>query len=479
MTSRVPFTLGDAAKIIGSGSSLLDSAARPLPRFFRTDSRDVAPGDGFIAIKGSKEDGHDYIAKASQAGASCVLVSAEQFKARESEFASLGIPLIASEDVTLGAAKLARAWLDEVSPKVIGITGSVGKTTTREFVAAALRGAFKTHSAIKSYNTMIGTSITVLSMPPDTDVLVLELGANHPGEIGEMARQFPVTHGVITDVADAHLEGLGNIGGVLAAKMEITESPSLQYLSYNSDNEILSAAVEKMPCGERIRKDGVRQIGVGYSNSGVRVADVRQSVSPELIPELFVTLSRGDRKLLCRAPVFGKQHAKNIGFAYAISGQAGLSDDDFVRAAGTFAVPGGRGNLRRGVNGCVLIDETYNASPSSVSCAIKNLTQAEIPGDLRRVAILGGMRELGAEAGRLHEVVLSRASLLDEVYLIGDEWRGAKGTPDSVRGIWPSADALAGEVDLGGFGGSAILIKGSRFYGMERLLKRMGDENAD
>jgi UDP-N-acetylmuramoyl-tripeptide--D-alanyl-D-alanine ligase len=152
--------------------------------------------------------------------------------------------------------------------------------------------------------------MTVLAMPGDTEILILELGTNHPGEIRETVDHFPVTDGIITEVSDAHLEGLSNINGVLAAKMELIESRKLEYLSYNSDNDLLSAAVARMPNGEKIKKGGVRQVGVGYSDAGVRISDVRQTVGPDFIPALYVTLSMKERKVSCRSPIFGRQHAK-------------------------------------------------------------------------------------------------------------------------------------------------------------------------
>jgi UDP-N-acetylmuramoyl-tripeptide--D-alanyl-D-alanine ligase len=387
--------------------------------------------------------------------------------------AQLGASLIPVADPAAGAIKLARAWLNEVSPKVIGITGSVGKTTTREFLYRAMSDSFNVHSAIRSYNTLIGTSLTILSMSPDTDILILEMGTNHPGEIRDMVKYFPVSHGIITEISDAHLEGLGDINGVLAAKMEIVESDALEYLFYNSDNDLLSAAVARMPGGEKLKKNGIRQIGVGYSNSCIRISDVRQIINGLFEPSLSVTLSSGEKKAVCEAPLFGKQHARNIGFAYAVSGEMGLDDETFAAAAKTLRLPPGRGVIKRGGNDCVLIDETYNASPASVSHAIKNLLEMELPDDFKRVAILGGMRELGIESDRLHEMITNRVTLLDDVYLIGCEWNGILRKPDVVRGVWESAEAFASDFELRGYNKSAILLKGSRFYELERLITRL------
>jgi UDP-N-acetylmuramoyl-tripeptide--D-alanyl-D-alanine ligase len=193
-------------------------------------------------------------------------------------------------------------------------------------------------------------------------------------------------------------------------------------------------------------------------------------------PKLFLTLSRGEKKMPVSSSLFGKQHAKNIGFAYAVSIQMGLGDEIFQSAAASFEVPSGRGIIQRGNNGCVLIDETYNANPSSISHAIKNLLEMEIPGNFRKIAILGGMRELGSETGRLHDVVASRAALLDEIYLIGSEWGDAAGKHEAIKGVWASVDDFISNFSVDSLQKSVVLLKGSRHYELDRLLSELRGE---
>ena len=464
------FTLREAAEAHGFAYYPERLADARVPQIFRADSRIVERGGGFIAVRGAREDGHNYITRAIENGAVCVICEKPFFERHKDELSAHETAFILADDAVESVVKLAKMWLDMVSPKVVGITGSVGKTTTREFLRTALRGAFRTHAAVKSYNTLLGVSMTVLAMPRDTEILILELGTNHPGEIREIVNHFPVTDGIITEVSDAHLEGLGSIEGVLAAKMELIESRELEYLSYNSDNDLLSSAVARMPQGEKMKKSGVRQVGVGYSGSGVRISGVRQTMGPDFMPALDVTLSMKERKVSCRSPIFGRQHAKNIAFAYSVSAQAGLDDISFERSAGHFELPPGRGLIFRGKNGAAIIDETYNANPASLSYAVKNLLEMELPDDFARIAILGGMRELGRESPRLHEIVLSRAALLDRVYLIGSEWGEVIPKSDVIRGVWPDADSFISEFDFESVKNSAFLLKGSRFYGLERLL---------
>jgi UDP-N-acetylmuramoyl-tripeptide--D-alanyl-D-alanine ligase len=477
MTRNSRFTVGEAARVLGVDFFPRDVGEVSLPENFRIDSRQVEPGDGFIAIRGARDDGHNYALSAERAGASCILLERDYFNANDMRLAAAGGAFIPVDDTTRAATKLARAWLDEVSPRVIGITGSVGKTTTREFTNVALSRKFRTRAAIKSYNTLIGASLTVLSTPPGTEILILELGTNHPGEIREIVQNFPINDGVITDVAHAHLEGLGGLEGVLAAKMEITESSALKSLSYNIDNELLAAAVPKAFCDYKVT--------VGYSgehpfDSFVTIADARQIINDEYEPKLKVELRSPQGRIFCESPLFGRQHAMNIAYAYSVASRMGLSDEAFVSAAAEFKVPRGRGSLTRGKNSGVLIDDTYNANPASMSQAIKNLLEMEAPEKLRRVAVLGGMRELGDASDTLHESMFHLASPLDGIYLIGSEWKETAARHGAR--LWDSTDDFADYLGSGGvdaFARSAVLLKGSRFYELERLLRYYVEEGRD
>ncbi|MDR1470935.1 MAG: Mur ligase domain-containing protein [Synergistaceae bacterium] len=477
--SREFFTIAEAALAAGSDFFPKQYADIPMSQDFRCDSRNVGTGDVFVALPGERDDGHNYISESAQAGASCVMLDSSYFDTHREELLGLGTILMPVPNSSLALSKLARAWLDLVSPKVAGITGSVGKTTTREFLRASAGGSFRTHSAGKSYNTMTGCGMTILSMPGDTEVLVLELGTSHIGDIEELVRNFPVTHGIITEAAPAHLEGLRDLDGVVEAKMEIVKSGSIEFLSYNSDNENLAAAVSKYMKGLRDGGGRVRAVGVGYSDSGVRIMNVRQSVSEDMTPKLSMIISRGDRKFQCEARVFGRQHARNIAFAYAASSQLGVGDDDFISSAASFRIPSGRGVLSRAVGGGILVDETYNANPASVSHALKNVLELELAPEFKRIAILGGMRELGDASPRWHEIIMSRAALLDEVYLIGGEWPETWRKHDSIKGMWETAGDFMANFGSGGVPKSITLIKGSRFYGLDRLIERFEEKRHD
>jgi UDP-N-acetylmuramoyl-tripeptide--D-alanyl-D-alanine ligase len=309
--------------------------------------------------------------------------------------------------------------------------------------------------------------MTILSMPHETEILILELGTSHPGEIADLVAAFPVSHCAITEVSPAHLEGLGSIDGVCAAKMEIARSSAMKFLSYNYDNEILRAAVSDV-------RPEIQLVGVGTTGGGVRISNVAQRVSPDGTPELSLEISRGERTFMCCADIYGRQNARNIAFAYAIASELGLSDETFAEALKSASLPPGRGGVELLAGGGFLIDDTYNANPDSVSYALRNLIELDLQEGSRRIAVLGGMRELGANSKQWHEVVMSRAGLLDEIHLIGDEWSGVETRQASLAGKWKDADDFIANFDFSKTAGAVILVKGSRYYALERLLPHFG-----
>ncbi|MDR3332687.1 MAG: UDP-N-acetylmuramoyl-tripeptide--D-alanyl-D-alanine ligase, partial [Synergistaceae bacterium] len=462
------FTITEAAEIMGGEVRPLERGAEIMPQNLKADSRSVSSGDAFIAIPGERTDGHRFIGDAVSRGASAVILEMEYYYRNAEELDKLSAVMIPVSYTETAAARLASRWLCVVSPRVVGITGSVGKTTTRELLYGVIHEYMRTHSAVKSYNTLIGCGMAILSMPADTELLILELGANRPGEIDELVKNFPVTHGIITEVAESHLEGLKSIKGVLSAKMEITNSRTLQFLSYNNDNEALSSAATSLD--KRLRK-----ASVGFGRSDVTVSDVRQSLGKDGSPNLSLSLSGYGEEIACETRFFGKQHAKNIAFAYAVARDLGLPGDMFAESVRRIGTPLGRGRICTTRLG-LIIDETYNANPSSMSYALRNALDIELDGDFRRVAILGGMRELGDETERWHEVIMSRASLFDDVYLIGSEWDRVATKQGALKGRWRSVGDFARDFDFASpsLDKSIILVKGSRFYSMEKLLPMLG-----
>lgn len=451
----------EAAEYIGG--RLYGPDAR-LCRTWRCDSRDVAPGDAFVALKGEKTDGHLYVHQAIERGARLLLVEQseiENLSVERPEYA--GITFIAASDTTRALEKIAGMYLADVAPKVIGITGSVGKTTTRELIVSVLKQKYRLHSAIRSFNTNIGCSLTVLSMPSDTQILVLELGTNHFGEIREMVSLFPVDFAVITEVVSAHLEGFGSVDGVLRAKMEICASQKLKTVVYNADNTLLGAA---LPSGA----DGVRLVGVGRdAGADYRIIGAEMSLAGDGAA-ITCEYAHDGKVFAAAAPLFGMQHVYNIGFAYAAGDYFNVPADDIKSALAALEPIGGRGVCRRLKNNAWIIDESYNANPGSMSAAIKNVASVGKSQRLKTYGILGGMRELGASSAEWHRKTLAMTGGFEKVTLLGGEWisTGVELPENAV--YYETFEELAAGIDTEPEPDSVTLVKGSNSYGLKKIV---------
>jgi len=433
-------------------------------RSWRSDSRDVAPGDAFVAINGAKTDGHLFITQAIERGAKLLFVEVDKIEPLgldSPEYA--GVTIVAVPDTLKGLARIATSYFKTVAPQLIGITGSVGKTTTRELIVSALKKKYKVHSAIRSFNTIIGCSLTILAMPADTEMLVLEFGTNHFGEIAEMTSLFSPDAAMITEVAPAHLEGFGSISGVLKAKLEICGQNGLEVLVYNADNIMLRDAL----IGE---KRNIRLIGVGYCNEAdlkICGADISLDDNGAKISAEYMF---DGKKYNEEASLFGRQHAYNIGFALAIAKYFKVSDEDIKTAFEELKPINGRGVCKKLYNGAWVIDEAYNANPSSMRAAIENVVSVANSGNRRKIAVLGGMRELGEDTSYWHKEMLLLTRNFDKVLLFGEEWLAEKTELTENTFLYASFETLAEAVLNLDSSNSIMLIKGSNSYGLKKLV---------
>lgn len=456
----------DAAR--WSGGRLM-GPDRQLSRTWKNDSREIAPGDAFAALKGEKSDGHLHALGAVERGAKLLLMNASDpgIPALEApEYAD--VTVIAVPETETALPRIASEYLKAAAPAVTAITGSVGKTTARELALTLLCKDKKVHGAIRSYNTLIGCSLTVLSMPEETEVLLLEFGTNHFGEIKELVSFFPPEIAVITEVAPAHLEGFGTVEGVLEAKTEICGSEKLKMLIYNSDCGLLENKLS-------YKFNNIEKIGVGKgSSSYLRIigSDLRLGADgAELISEFSV----GGRNLSFKTNLYGLQHSYNVAYAYLIAVHFGVSEDEIKERLLAFKPISGRGVCKKLPGNIWVIDEAYNANPSSMTAAIENTRRVSEHSGLSSYAVLGGMRELGDSSPFWHGEILKSAGFFKRLILLGEEWfyAGAE-LPDNAERYHAFSEIthLAGELMDPD---SVILVKGSNSYGLKKFVALLAE----
>ena len=433
-----------------------------LPLRVVVDSRYVGSHDAFLALRGEHHDGHRFVGEALDCGAKVFLGEKEGLTPWRDRLMRAGATaLVFSRDSEGSFVDLARIYLEEVAPQMIlAITGSVGKTTCRELTALVLAKRFRVHQARKSHNTALGCALTVLSMDPATEILLLEMGCNHRGEIAEMVELFPPHLAVITEVAPAHLEGLESLEGVLNAKLEILRSRNLRSVSYNIDNNALRQAMASF-------SRNVDVLSVGYHQQATfRLVQVTQDRADEGV-RLFVRASYEGRERELTSRFFGRHHAYSMCFAGVVATYLGVDDFD-----GVFQDQGGlagRGRVMSRRQGGVVVDESYNANPLSMRAALTAFR--DVVGTEGNWALLGAMGELGPASADLHQLLLNEAPLPEKVLLLGGDWPTSL-LPPGVRMVGGSDEAiaiLAKEMAPG----EDLLFNGSRLWQLEKVVQRV------
>jgi UDP-N-acetylmuramoyl-tripeptide--D-alanyl-D-alanine ligase len=434
--------------------ALREECAGAIPRDDRqlariaTDTRQIAPGDCFVALIGEKFDAHDFLREAVERGATALVVS------RPERTTGLGVPVFAVRDTLAALGALAsyrrRAWRGTV----IGIGGSNGKTTTKELIRAALGACLDVHATTGNLNNLIGVPLTLLAVPDHADVAVIEMGMNVPGEMARLRGIVEPEIAVMTSVSEEHLEGLGSLEGVMREESELFHG-SLVAIVPASQPEIAAAAKGR----------AARVISAGLDAGDVRAA--RWSSGTDGVGEIELD------GVVVRPPARGVHNLRNAMLALAVARELGLPMADAARGIERATFPSMRMEMAPiGTAGATLINDAYNASPASMRAAIDVL--AGSGSGRQRVAVLGSMRELGAHAPRLHEEV-ARAALASPVEIvagmgeIGEALRAVgQGDPRivvaaDVEELWTAlAPRLARD--------AVILLKASRGVKLERLV---------
>ena len=372
------------------------------------DSREIRPGDVFVALKGEKADGHDFIDKALAAGAAGVIDGLAQLQAK------------------------AREYRRSLKAKVIGVTGSAGKTTTKELLKAFLAKAGRTYATEGNFNNHIGLPLTILNCPADAEFLVVEMGTNHPGEIAALCRIAEPDAGLITNVGTAHLEFFKTQDGIAAEKGVLGES-SKDFFVIGDDNVRLEAL--KARCrGEAV------------------VADTAAEWMREALADVLP----------------GAHNVANACIAYAVAERFGVTREQAKAALADFALPGARWR-RSERNGVAFIDDSYNANPDSMIAALDAL--AATPCEGKRVAVLGDMFELGEDAIELHRRVFAHAMALKIPLVIGV---GELSSKCLCHLAYRDLAKLKLKFRLDLSAGDVVLLKGSHGMRLSELLEHVG-----
>jgi len=449
--------LGEIAKAITARLWGPDIA---LPAFC-ADSREICPGNGFVALPGKKKDGHAFIEEALEKGAKAVVTRLEEAGKLSGDYPNVTFLGVADTlEALVGMAKFYLRW---ARPKeIIAITGSVGKTTTKRLLSQALSVQFKVCASERSYNTLIGCSLAILSMESDADILVLEMGTNAPGEIARLVEAFPPTLGIITEIAPSHLEGLGSVEGVLQAKLELLRSSRLSVLSYNFDNITLRNAL-------KAASRTLKFLSVGYERSSAWHILSSEVFIGGRDPRLSLLLENGGRTFVLESALWERQYSYALAFALAVSSHCGIPVEAAIAAIEEVLPEKGRGRTWMGPHGAWIIDESYNANPASMIASIDSASLLPCKGT--RWALLGGMKELGGESDFWHRSVVGRLRSFGKALLLGEEWKGAFADEGGCLRLISSIEEGCAILDASLKPGDLLLVKGSRAYGLEEALK--------
>ncbi|GAA0613072.1 UDP-N-acetylmuramoyl-tripeptide--D-alanyl-D-alanine ligase [Virgibacillus siamensis] len=425
-----------------------------------TDSRKKTNQALFIPITGEKFDGHDFLKQAFNNGA----VAALWETGRDLPgFLPDDFPVYYVDDTLHALQRLAAVYREKVNPVVIGITGSNGKTTTKDLMSAILKPSFRTHYTKGNLNNHIGVPLTILSMPADSEVLVTEMGMNHFGEIEVLSRIAKPDYAIITNIGESHIEYLGSREGIATAKLEIMEGMKDNgWLILDGDEPLLRHLHNRnnvITCGFDTQNDVIIE--------NVTLGQNRTQFS----------LSNGEPFSI---PLLGRHHALNAALAATVAKRIGVAAETINKAFDSLEHAQMRFELRKGKHGASIINDAYNASPTSMKAAIEVVKQME--GFRRRLLVLGDILELGDQSESFHRSVTdSIAQPITAVFTLGEQ---AKVISEAVKDKNPniismhftSKDSLL-EV-LGEYlsEDTLILFKASRMMQFEWFVEQLGNE---
>ncbi len=448
----------------GTGGTLYGEAA-PDTLFGKVihDSRLVEPGDLFVALPGEEMDGHQFIENALEAGATGVLAGNAWAEAHGSR--STGYAVIGVDDTLAALHELAAHWRGLFDIRLVGITGSIGKSSTKEVIAAVAGAQFDVLKSAGSYNNEVGLPVSVLQVTPDTDVAVLEMGGAYRfGEITELAEIARPDIGVVTNVTYSHLSRMGSLEAIAQTKVELVEAlPDHGLALLNADDERVLAMAEHASC--RVQTYGLAE------GADLRATDVTGLG----LEGIQFTLVRGDQSDRIAVPLLGRHSVHMALVGIAVGFELGMDLADILRG---FESPDVqlRLILTPAVNGATILDDHYNANPASSNAALTLLEELDAT---RRIAVFGDMLEMGEYEEEGHRVVGRRvAEVADGLLTVGERARFiyeefVELQPERIARHFDSKETLTVALRDLMRDGDLVLVKGSRGVQMETVIEAL------
>jgi UDP-N-acetylmuramoyl-tripeptide--D-alanyl-D-alanine ligase len=443
--------LAEGERAAGDGNVYVDKIS--------TDSRTLKSGELFVALRGENFDGHNFIESAAKAGAAGAMVDLAWNGQTPSHFA-----LIRARDTLLAYQTLAANYRRSLALRVLCITGSNGKTTTKDFAAAVLARKFRVTKTEGNFNNHVGLPRTILEANSEHEIAVWEIGMNHPGEVAALAQIAAPDAAIITNVGIAHIEFMGSREAIAMEKGALAEAINAEgSVILNADDDFSETIAQRTRA---------KVVFAGISSGSIRASEINQSAGGSEF-----TMLEGAHRCRAQLPVPGLHMVQNAILAVAAGRVFGVSLEE--GAAGLAAAPLTKARLQiKQIHGVQFLDDSYNANPDSMKAALRTLVELDTSG--KRIAVLGEMRELGEQSARGHREVGEAAAEfgIDHLIAVGGS---AATIADAARaaGLQNAATArstteaaeLLGEIVAPG---DLVLIKGSRAARTELVLEEFG-----
>lgn len=368
-----------------------------------TDSRETQKNGLFIPLNGEQFDAHDFAEEAIENGAVALLWDSAKNIPNHLKERALFIKV---EDTLVALQKIAGLYREKINPVVVGITGSNGKTTTKDIVTSVLKTSYKTHKTAGNYNNHIGLPLTILAMPKNTEILVLEMGMSHYDEISLLSKLAKPDYAIVTNIGESHIEHLGSRVGIAKAKLEILEGlDSTGVFIYDGDEILLKEYDSEI-------NSEIEHISCGFEESPVFKIDVTYISSTHT----YFKLNKNES---FHIPLHGKHHAKNATYAVALAKRLNISNEKVQLGFDALQITEMRFQWLNGKNGVTIIDDAYNASPTSMKAAIEVVK--ELSSFESKILVLGDIYELGSHSDELHRSVASVIdSPIDVLFTYGE-----------------------------------------------------------